>query len=76
MVVTTIAIAAEDARGDGVAWKIIVAQVPTDPAVAVPARTGAGGGGTGTWALAGTGVVVDCTIVAAVMEVAVKAGAG
>jgi hypothetical protein len=33
-------------------------------------------GGTGTLALAGTGVAVDRTIAAAVVEVVVKAGAG
>ena len=76
MVVTTIAIAAEDAGGGAVAWKIVVAQVPTDPAVAVPARKGAGGGGTGTLALAGTGVAVDHTIAATVVKVVVKVGAG
>ncbi len=48
--VTMIAIVAEDVGGVGAAWTIVAAQVPPDPAVAVPAWDGAGGGGIGTGA--------------------------
>ena len=45
MVVTIIAIAAEDAGGDAVAWKFVAARVPPNPAVDVPMQKVAGGGG-------------------------------